>query len=545
MSESMNKSTNALVDKSTKRLDFAAIWPILFFCIFLLTSAFCMLSRLNSRELWLDETYSVFVANLRLPELMRMVIGDLHPPLYYLVLWAWIRIAGDGQSHLRLLGAILNICCALGMFFLARRVLGPRFGALASALFCTSPMLFIYSVEVRMYMLTVLLFVYLLLVHWIVVVEQNESNWLAAAYSVLGAALFYVHYIGVFLLLGLLVHWIFNSPLTRKTFARMCATGVSILVLISPWIPIMLAQRAAKARLDQAVFFSHQNPNALAFGVVEQNLIGFSRIKRLATSAAAMSGYFPSKSHLLLMLCAIPITLAIAGAWYLCLKKRDEVCRLFCIIQVAMGIAVVLLHLQATRYLLSLIPLLVLAIVRTVQFGANVPRWRLPSLTVGTLVLCIYCAGYFRQAIAHHDEPWQTLVNSVRQNYQPGDRVVFEVLYAQVPFDYFARQAHFQPSEEGFPVSIYDWWNGQEYKAWGGPVITHADLNKFDSELSESGVKTLWVVSYETNYYDPHNLMLERLRQLGTLKEFTLPLGADASASQDESPLRLIRISLP
>jgi hypothetical protein len=170
------------------------------------------------------------------------------------------------------------------------------------------------------------------------------------------------------------------------------------------------------------------------------------------------------------------------------------------------------------------------------------PRWRKLSLAVGTLILCVYAAGFFRQAFMRHGRPWQNLVSIVQQEYRPGDKVIFDVLYSQVPFDYFARHAHFQPQESGFPLSIYDWWDKQSNKAWGGPVILQSDLDQFVSDLSASKSKTLWLVLYETYYYDPHDALLARLRQLGQVTEVSLPPDRDATNSLEA--LRLIRITI-
>jgi hypothetical protein len=192
--------------------------------------------------------------------------------------------------------------------------------------------------------------------------------------------------------------------------------------------------------------------------------------------------------------------------------------------------------------MLPLVPLLVLAIASTIRYGAAMPRWRRLSLAVGTLILCLYAAGFSRQAFMRHGRPWQNLVSIVQQKYRPGDQVIFDVLYSQVPFDYFARHAHFKPQESGFPFSIYDWWDKQSNKAWGGPVILQSDLDQFISGLSASKSKTLWLVLYETYYYDPHNALLARLRQLGQVTEVSLPPDRDTTSSQEA--LRLIRITI-
>jgi hypothetical protein len=323
---------------------------------------------------------------------------------------------------------------------------------------------------------------------------------------------------------------------------RLCAAGILTILLISPGIPALLERNALKAQLAGALELSHRNPSALSFSVAGQNSTKPAKIKGLAKSAAAMAGFYPASSPLLLLLCALPLAIALAGAGYLALVKGDELCRLSGVMILSIGLGVITLHLSATRYLLPLVPLLVLAVARAIQYWTAKPRWRVTSLTAGILILCLYAAGFFRQAFMPHGRPWQNLVSVLQQNYRPGDTVVFDALYAQVPFDYFARHARFQPMETGFPISIYDWWDKQKNEAWGGPVILRSDLDEFVSGLSASRPKAVWLVWYETYYYDPHDALLERLRQLGQVTEFRLPPDRDATDPQEA--LRLIQVSL-
>ncbi|MGA3372021.1 MAG: glycosyltransferase family 39 protein [Terracidiphilus sp.] len=515
--------------------------PFVLFFVVLLVSACCKLSALNSRELWLDETYSAFVANLPVAELPRHLAGEYNPPFFYILLWAWVRAFGDTQAHLRLFGVVLNICSIAGMYVLARRILGVSFGALAAVLFAFSPMLFVYSLEVRSYMLAIFVFIGLLIAHWAVAVERREEKWLIAAYAMLAALLFYINYIGIFILIGLCIHWTISTCFVRGRVIRLCAAGILIILFLSPGIPALLERNALKTQLAGALELSHQNPDALSFGAAGQNAGETARIKGVAKSAAAMAGFYPAASPLLLLLCALPLAVALAGAGYLAIMEGDELCRLFGLVSLAIGMGAIAAHLSATRYLLPLVPLLVLAVARAVQYGSAKPRWRVASLAAGTLILCLYAAGFFRQSLMPHGRPWQNLVSTLQQNYQPGDTVVFDVLYAQVPFDYFARHAHFQPRESGFPLSIYEWWDKQPNEAWGGPVILRSDLDQYITGLSASRPKTLWLVLYETYYYDPHEALLNRLGQLGQVSEFRLPPDRDASDPQEA--LRLIRVS--
>jgi 4-amino-4-deoxy-L-arabinose transferase-like glycosyltransferase len=537
--KSMNQFQTARSPWLVRTLDRFADHSFLLFCLVLIVSIGCKLLSLHSRELWLDETYSAFIAHLPFAQLSSHLTGEYNPPFYYLLLWAWTRMVGDAQSQLRLLGVLINLCAMAGMYQISQRILDKRFGALAAALFAFSPMLFVYSLEVRSYMLFILAFIALLEAHWTLAIQKKEDNWLIAVYTMLAALLFYINYMGVFILMGLCLHWIMAAGLDRRRVVRLVATGLLTALLIAPGISPLLYRNSLKHELNHARQASFSNPSALSYGDSDQKV---STLRGLVKSAAAMAGFYPASSPLLLFFCALPLVLALAGAIYLGLAKNDELCRLFIVMTLAIGIGAVALHLSATRYLLPLVPLLVLAVARTIQQASARPRWRIASLTVASLILCFYAAGFFRQTFVRHGHPWQNLVSAVQQNSKSGDTVAFSALYAQVPFDYFARQTHFQPREVGFPLSIYDWWSKQKNQAWGGPVILRSDLDDFAAHLIASDSKTLWIVRYETYYYDPQDALLARMRQLGKVEEISLP--PDPDTTSEEESLRLFRVKL-
>ena len=514
--------------------------PFVLFALVFLVSAFAKVLLLGSRELWLDETYSAFTSHLNFRQLLHFVFGDVHPPLFSILLWIWVRLVGDAQQMLRLFSVVFNIASMIVMFFLGRRVLGTRFGALAAILFAFSPMLFVYSLEVRNYMLFIFVLICLLSVHWRVAVEQNPSRSLPIIYSLLAATLFYIHYVGVFVLLGLFAHWALCSVFVRQRMVRVCTAAVLTFLLAVPGISLALTQYHLKTRMDRELERSSVDPSALSYGH-EVPSEGFSG--RLVRSAATVAGFYPARSAGMLLLFALPLLCVFAGIAYLALFKGDEVCRLLGLVVLGMSVGVAFLHLGNTRYILPLIPLLVLAIARVLQFWSDSLRWQPVALTTAALLVCVYGAGFYRQAFRHRGHPWQNLVSAVQRGYHEGDQVVFDALYAQVPFDYFAEHLAFRPRETGFPISIYDWWSRQSFEGWSGPVVKLADLNRFVDTAPRS--RTLWLVLYETYYYDPHEQLLQRLRERAEVTEVKLPPDPDAQDSDDDPGLRLIRVVFP
>jgi uncharacterized membrane protein len=520
--------------------------PYLLWLIAILLSAWCKLSILGSRELWLDETYSAYVAKLPFRHLLRFTTGDVHPQLFSILLWGWVHVVGDAQTRLRLFSVLVNICCMLTMFYLGKRALGDRWGGFAAALFAFSPMLLVYSLEVRSYMLFLLGFVCALIVHWQIVVQEDGRKGTLLAYSFLLALLFYIHYLGIFIGAGLFVHWVLRANHTKKSVSRILAAGTLTLLLVSPGMPLLLSQRALKVQLDHQLDRSHSDPQTLSFASTGQDSAESHGIESMARSTAVLVGFYPTTSRAILFACAIPLACALAGVLYLGLFKKDEICRLFLILVILLYSAVIAFHLGSTRYLLFLIPVLVLALTRTLQYWTTSLQWPQIGIVMGVFLLVIYCAGFTRQALKSHGKPWENLVRAVQTDYRPGDKVIFDVLYAQVPFDYFARHRNFYPVEAGFPIDIDTWWNMQGHRGWGGPVITQSNLNRFIADLSRSDSKTFWLVSYETYYYDPQDALLKRLSEVGHVAEVLLPINPDdAVGSQQGSRLRLFRISRP
>ena len=84
---------------------------------------------LDSKGLWLDEAFSVWLARQSLPDLYGWLLKiDQHPPLYYALLHGWIAAFGDAAGSVRLLSALFGAATIPVMFLLGRRLLGAPAG---------------------------------------------------------------------------------------------------------------------------------------------------------------------------------------------------------------------------------------------------------------------------------------------------------------------------------------------------------------------------------------------------------------------------------
>jgi len=60
-------------------------------------------------SLWLDEALSVNLAQLAPSELLEALGRDGHPPAYYLLLHAWMLVAGDSDLAVRALSGVWEL----------------------------------------------------------------------------------------------------------------------------------------------------------------------------------------------------------------------------------------------------------------------------------------------------------------------------------------------------------------------------------------------------------------------------------------------------
>ena len=168
--------------------------PAIFF-----VAALLRVSTLNERGVWRDEVYTIELVHLPFTKMMA-AIRDTEgtPPLYYILAWAWARVAGSDPVRLRLLSALFGIGAVLGLFYAAATLVSRRAGLIAALLGATSPLLVWYSQEARAYTLGVLLItVSLWLTASIARTGTTSHSRLVAWAAVCGLALT-VHYFTVF-----------------------------------------------------------------------------------------------------------------------------------------------------------------------------------------------------------------------------------------------------------------------------------------------------------------------------------------------------------
>jgi uncharacterized membrane protein len=142
---------NAQMTDRENEINEIAPWLVLIITLF---GGFLRIFLLNSKGLWLDETFSIWMAHHSVADLLQWTIQiDQHPPLYYLLLHFWIGFNGDAAYEVRLLSALIGVATAPILYLIGKRISGTIVG-LAAAVFMSFSLFNIYfAQETRMYTL--------------------------------------------------------------------------------------------------------------------------------------------------------------------------------------------------------------------------------------------------------------------------------------------------------------------------------------------------------------------------------------------------------
>ncbi len=137
--------------KEQSDLDEYAPWLVL---IVMLIGGALRVLLLEKNGMWLDETFSVWVANHSVGEMLPWIVKvDQHPPLYYLLLHYWIALNGDTPYYARLFSALIGAGTIPVIYLIGKRLAGAVVGLIAAVLLAVSPFNIYFAQETRMYTL--------------------------------------------------------------------------------------------------------------------------------------------------------------------------------------------------------------------------------------------------------------------------------------------------------------------------------------------------------------------------------------------------------
>ena len=195
--------------------------------------------RLDNKNLWYDEGFSVFMARQTLSALPIETARDVHPPLYFAILHGWRALAGESAFALRFPSAVAGTLTLALAYRVLRRHVDARAGLVALALLAVHRPSIWYSQEVRMYALAMLLAVAALAA---LLAYLRDGRWRAlVAYIVLCSAGLHTLYLFVLApaalgLAGLLALSRKADAERRRRVLSWIGANLAVALSLLPWL---------------------------------------------------------------------------------------------------------------------------------------------------------------------------------------------------------------------------------------------------------------------------------------------------------------------
>lgn len=465
----MGRKMNMHSNLAHRLSPYLAIW-----CVAAMLALTAIAYPVLQRDLWTDEAFS---ASYTQHSSVGALLDDVRkneetPPGYFLALWLWSRLAGQGELALRAFSLLCGLVAA-GLFAeLARRWLAPAAAAVAAAVFALSPVLARYLVEVRGYTLLLLLAL-LCIVAFERLYREPTRTAALAAYTLAAAALFLTTYFGAALILAHNLIWL--AMLLRRPdgwprrLIGWCAAQIGIALLIAPWLPSLLYQIKVAPAVSP---FEGAQPI--------HYLLLLLMMPMHTAPGTAWSGLW-------LLLALAGWALLAIGAWRAEGAERGLLLRTLGV--PALTLLGLILWMQAVgpRYLMTLLPGVALAIgLGGAALWRRAPRLAAPALYAGLAALLVYRLSGASAPAA--DRPWSALVPQLAAQVDPAsDVVLLHPPYEQRTFAYYYRG----PALQLAGANDYD----DFYYAQGHVLRTAWSLA--DAVQAARGGRRIWV------FYNP------------------------------------------
>jgi 4-amino-4-deoxy-L-arabinose transferase-like glycosyltransferase len=184
--------------------------------------------RLGAKSLWWDEGFSVWLARLSWPVAWQAIRNaESNMMLYYVLLHFWLRL-GLSEIAIRSLSTLAAVACIVPFYFLGVRLLGPRYGILASSLLASNAFFVRQAQEARAYSLVLLLTIGSSLLFLRAIDRPTWWRW--AAYAIVSALAVYAHFFAVWVLMA---QFLAAMLVPDRSGLRALFVGVQALVAVA------------------------------------------------------------------------------------------------------------------------------------------------------------------------------------------------------------------------------------------------------------------------------------------------------------------------
>ena len=215
----------------------------LFIAIIILIIGITLRIMYMDTSLWYDEACSWFSAKQNFPSgiIHNLLTLDLqHTPIYFFILHFWIKLFGTSEFALRSLSVIFGILSIPLTYIITKKITSSTVQSFfTSAITAVSPLLVLFSVEIRMYPIAV--FLVLLSVNFLIDFEKTNSIKSLISLIVTNILIPYTLTGGILYNLSLLIWYsIYLNKKNKNSYHLYIKGAIAEWICLIPYIALIL-----------------------------------------------------------------------------------------------------------------------------------------------------------------------------------------------------------------------------------------------------------------------------------------------------------------
>lgn len=390
--------------------------------------------NIEQKNVWFDEVYSWKLSQESFTQIVALSSGDIHPPLYYIILKIWMMVFGDSVFAIRFLSVTLSMLSLIFIYKICNLIFKDSLQTfLVIFLYAVSPLNIYYSQEARMLNLNLLLC--LGSIYYFIQLINNYGKKNSFFYVIFSFLALYTHYFASFIIFTefLIILFEYRSKvLSKQIFKKILWKIVIAVLLFLPWIPVFVSQTSK----GQA-WRSQQGIWKVTVGVYEYFREMF------------FSYYAAYESNLVIYIVTVLTVFIILFFIYRLIKfyksndrKDKHLFYISLLFLVPLLIATIISFRQSillSRYLSILVPLILIA-----KVGLYFKMKR-KYLTYTIILLLIGSSLY--GVFLHYDNDFKNndyrrIIKYIEKSYKPGEEIVVEPHYMGWMIEYENKQGH-------------------------------------------------------------------------------------------------------
>lgn len=406
------------------------------------------------RSLWLDDGVTLLRLASSWSDNLRNIVYlydvptiDTHPPLYFLLLKAWVIFAGQSEFALKWVSVLAGVIVVPLTYALARRLFSTPVAILAAITVLLSPAIQWYSHDIRMYTLVVALSTLTTYAMCRLIKPRSTDRWIrrrlhawiawgiltflsiSTHYSFAGLALVHLAFIGIMLLRRMSLE---SEAVRRRLIRQMAVAGVVALAIsaaIFPFVQTPLARLVTGREAD----YYFVPLDVIVSSIVAGHTFGMNATD--PTGGLVLWGF--------VVLCVAGALAPSNGAPD---DRQSQLDRLLPGLSTAgpvlvwFGLSFIKPNFQGVRHLILVLPFVAIILSRAMVLALDAGRryllasshargwaWTAGGIAGIAALLVVQGYGNLRQFVRTADwhDDWRGLAHYVRDNWQEGDVLVF------------------------------------------------------------------------------------------------------------------------